>query len=45
MIGISLDLEGSGSDPIEVISRELSDGYEENHQNTLVKIFGDLAEN
>jgi hypothetical protein len=45
MIGISLDLEGSGSGLIKVISRELSDVSEENHQNTLVKIFSDLAEN
>jgi hypothetical protein len=31
MSGISLDLEGSGNGLIEVISRELSDGSEENH--------------
>ena len=45
MIGISLDLEGSGSGLIEVISQKLSDVSEENHQNTLVKIFSELAEN
>jgi len=44
MIGFSLDLEGSGRGLIEVISRELSDGSEEIHQNTLVKTFGDPAE-
>jgi hypothetical protein len=44
MIGIRLDLEGDGRGIFEMISRVLADGTEENHQNTLVKIFTDLAE-
>jgi hypothetical protein len=44
MIGIRLDLEGKVRGLFEVISRVLPDGTEESHQNTLVKIFGDLAE-
>ena len=44
IIGIRLDLVESGRGLIEVISRELPGRHEENHQNSLFKIFGDLAE-